>query len=421
MTKISKSTGYPETVQPGIPVLRADPPEGWQRGPLRNHLFEEKRPVKLLDDAVYDLVTVKRGRGGVVKRETKRGADISVKSQFKVKSGDFLISKRQIVHGACGLVPAELDGSTVSNEYAVLRGKKSIDLEFLKYLSHSVYFQQTCFHSSIGVHIEKMIFKTEKWLDWNFDLPPVEEQRKIAEILSTWDRAIETTEKLIENSQAQKKALMQQLLTGKKRLPGFNGEWRRGILSDFLLSIFGGGTPDKSKQEYWGGNIAWASVKDMGGLYLRQTIDSITVEGLKASSSKIVEAGRVITATRMAVGSVIRASIPVAINQDLKAFIPNESLSDDYLFILLRYWAPVIELRGTGSTVKGIRLETLESLPVQIPDPNEQAAISAAILSADSETEKRLANLQALKAEKSALMQQLLTGKRRVQFKEIAA
>ena len=212
MSSVSKSSAYPDTVQPGIPKLETHPPVGWKRTTFGEHLYEEKRPVKMDDDTEYDLVTVKRARGGVVKRETKRGADISVKTQFEVKGGDFLISKRQIVHGACGLVPRDLEGSTVSNEYAVLRGKNSINLEFLKHFSHSVFFQQTCFHSSIGVHIEKMIFKTEKWFGWEFDLPPISEQRRIANTLSTWDRAIETTEKLIANSQAQKKALMQQLL-----------------------------------------------------------------------------------------------------------------------------------------------------------------------------------------------------------------
>ena len=179
-------------------------------------LYEEKRPVVMEDDAIYDLVTVKRARGGVVKRETKRGADISVKTQFEVKGGDFLISKRQIVHGACGLVPAILNGSTVSNEYSVLRGLGTIDLEFLKYLSHSVYFQQTCFHSSIGVHIEKMIFKLEKWLQWEFNIPPLAEQARIVNVLSTWDRAAATIERLIALSERQYAALSQKLCSGQR-------------------------------------------------------------------------------------------------------------------------------------------------------------------------------------------------------------
>ncbi|ASC07154.1 Type I site-specific deoxyribonuclease (plasmid) [Acetobacter pasteurianus subsp. pasteurianus] len=72
----------------------------------------------------------------------------------------------------------------------------------------------------------------KKLVDISILLPPLSEQKKIAAILSTWDRAIEETEKLLANSQQQKKALMQQLLTGKKRLPGFTGEWKTKYLGD---------------------------------------------------------------------------------------------------------------------------------------------------------------------------------------------
>lgn len=71
-------------------------------------------------------------------------------------------------------------------------------------------------------------------------IPPLPEQKKIAAILSTWDRAIEGTEKLLANSQQQKKALMQQLLTGKKRLPGFTGEWKFTTLDSLTDQINNG-------------------------------------------------------------------------------------------------------------------------------------------------------------------------------------
>jgi hypothetical protein len=220
VTIVSKASAYPKSVQSGLPRLAACPP-GWTRGPLSAHLIEELRPLNMADDEVYDLVTVKRSRGGVVLRERLKGSQIAVKSQFRLKAGDFLISKRQIVHGACGIVPPELDGAIVSNEYSVLRARSTLRLDFLNCLAHSIYFQQTCFHSSIGVHVEKMIFKLGEWMKWDFNLPPLCEQQRIAEILSTWDRAIEAVEALIANARAQKGALTQLLLTGKRRLPEF--------------------------------------------------------------------------------------------------------------------------------------------------------------------------------------------------------
>lgn len=166
-----RNGGFPVSVQAGIPTL-PPVPDGWRRCRLGEHLCEVRRPVALEADSVYTLVTVKRSRGGVQKREVLRGSEVKTPSQFFVHTDDFLISKRQIVHGACGIVPSELDGAVVSNEYAVINTDGEIDLRFLRYLSESRYFQQTCFHSSIGVHVEKMIFKTERWLNWPFNIPP---------------------------------------------------------------------------------------------------------------------------------------------------------------------------------------------------------------------------------------------------------
>ncbi|MBI5721039.1 MAG: restriction endonuclease subunit S [Burkholderiales bacterium] len=209
--------GYPASVQPGIPNLPATP-DGWHRVPLARHLTEVRRPASLNADDTYRLVTVKRSRGGVALRETLTGREIKTPTQFYVRAGDFLISKRQIVHGACGIVPPELDGAVVSNEYAVLNSEGQIDLRFLRYLSESRYFQQTCFHSSIGVHVEKMIFKTERWLKWPFNIPPLPVQHRIVEVLDTARREVELIAAQIDRLKQEKAALMADLLTGKRRV-----------------------------------------------------------------------------------------------------------------------------------------------------------------------------------------------------------
>ena len=209
--------GYPKSVQPGIPNLPATP-AGWQRIALGRHLTEVRRPARLNPGDTYRLVTVKRSRGGVELREVLTGREIKTTTQFYVNAGDFLISKRQIVHGACGIVPAELDGAIVSNEYAVLNSDGQIDLRFLRYLSESRYFQQTCFHSSIGVHVEKMIFKTDRWLNWLFNIPSLPVQLRIVEVLDTARREVELIAAQIEKLKQEKAALMADLLTGKRRV-----------------------------------------------------------------------------------------------------------------------------------------------------------------------------------------------------------
>lgn len=211
------SGSFPASVQPGIPSLPSVPSD-WRRVHLREHLKEVRRPVALKDDESYTLVTVKRSRGGVVRREILRGSEVKTPTQFYIHTGDFLISKRQIVHGACGIVPSELDGAVVSNEYAVISSDGEIDLRFLRYLSESRYFQQTCFHSSIGVHVEKMIFKTDQWLNWPFNIPPLAQQKRIVEILDAAGRESVAISKQVEALKRERLALMSQLLTGKRRV-----------------------------------------------------------------------------------------------------------------------------------------------------------------------------------------------------------
>ncbi len=216
-TSATDSGGFPASVQPGIPTLTSVP-AGWRRIQLRDHLKEVRRSATLGNGESYTLVTVKRSRGGVALREILTSAEIKTPSQFYVRAGDFLISKRQIVHGACGIVPPELDGAVVSNEYTVLNSDGQIDLRFLRYLSESRYFQQTCFHSSIGVHVEKMIFKTERWLKWPFNIPPLPVQQHIVEVLDTARRELDLIAAQIEKLKQEKAALMAELLTGKRRV-----------------------------------------------------------------------------------------------------------------------------------------------------------------------------------------------------------
>ncbi len=346
------------------------------------------------DDEEFNLVTVKRSRGGVVLRERLTGREISVKSQFKIEEGDFLISKRQIVHGACGLVPAELAGSIVSNEYSVLRDKGNICLSYLNYLAHSTYFQQTCFHSSIGVHIEKMIFKLDRWLGWEFNVPPLSEQKRIAEILSAWDRAIETTEKLIANSEAQKKALMQQLLTGKKRLPGFSGEWTKGKFGDIAKIRKGKALSSKDLKPGPYPVIAGGKASPYSHAEFTHT-DVVTVSASGAYAGYVAFHPRKIWAS------------------DCSVIQGTDHLDIDYAFHYLSWNQTKIYSLQSGGAQPHIYPSDIENLKISAPHIDEQKAIAELLSSAGKSCKLLRKEAGLLHAQKSALMQQLLTGKRR--------
>jgi type I restriction enzyme S subunit len=185
--------------------------EPWKLKPIGKVVAEKQRRISMEDDAEYSLVTVKRRYGGLISRGIYRGRSIKVKSQFEVHENDFLISKRQIVHCACGVVPKELDGSIVSNEYSVLVPRKGTCVRFFDYFVQQPSVSLSFLQCSIGIVIEKMLFKLNDWLKEEFLIPEFDEQRKIAQFLFEFDRVIDIQLQKVESLKDHKKGLMQKL------------------------------------------------------------------------------------------------------------------------------------------------------------------------------------------------------------------
>lgn len=193
-------------------------PVGWEVVQLQDLFDLVSRPIKMNDKQEYRLVTVKRRHGGIVERGRLLGELIKVKSQYLIKEGDFLISKRQIVHGACEVVRKHLEDSIVSNEYHTLLVTEKLDIEYFRWLSQTQLVMGYFLRASIGVHIEKMLFKLNDWYKYKIAVPSIEEQQKIAEILSSVDVKLAVYEEEKDKYTQLKKGLMQQLLTGKVRV-----------------------------------------------------------------------------------------------------------------------------------------------------------------------------------------------------------
>jgi type I restriction enzyme S subunit len=168
-----------------------------------------------------------------------------------LKAGDLLISITAEL-GKIGWVPPELGEAYINQHTALVRIKeKNANSKYVAYLlsSHAMRHKINRLNDSgakAGLNLPTI--RSIPIL-----LPSLPEQRKIAKILSTWDKAIATTEKLIETSKQQKKALMQQLFTGRKRLvnpetgKAFQGDWEEIAVGDFGV-IYSGGTPSTSNK-----------------------------------------------------------------------------------------------------------------------------------------------------------------------------
>lgn len=158
-----------------------------------------------------------------------------------------------------------------------------------------------------------------------------------------------------------------------------------------LVTIKGGGTPSKSIDAYWDGDVPWASVKDFKSRYISQTQDCITQAGVENSATNIIPEGVIIIPTRMALGKVAITACDMAINQDLKALFINDecTLDRNYLARYLESKANYIESEGKGATVKGITLDFLKSIKVLLPPLAEQKRIATILDKADAIRQKR--------------------------------
>ena len=174
-----------------------------------------------------------------------------------------------------------------------------------------------------------------------------------------------------------------------------------------VVTIKGGGTPDKSIPAYWGGDIPWASVKDFKSYELSRTVDYITIEGVNASATQVIPAGNIIVPTRMAVGKVAINTVDMAINQDLKAIFFSRHIDREFLLHALLANAETLQNQASGATVKGIKVEVLKNLEIPLPPLEEQKRIAGILDQADALRRLRARALEKLNTLGQAVFQEM--------------
>lgn len=182
-------------------------------------------------------------------------------------------------------------------------------------------------------------------------------------------------------------------------------------LRNVVAGHVGGGTPSRQVPSYWRGQIPWASVKDFpeqSGI-IDDTEEHISTSGLNASASNLISAGTPLVCTRMAVGRAAMPSVPMAINQDVKAIFPAPGVSPAYLLKLLQFIQPKAEAQAVGSTVKGIRIQDYLDIKAPIADTDAQPIIARVLDTLDTAIHETEAIIAKLKAVKQGLLHDLLT------------
>lgn len=328
---------------------------------------------------------------------------------------------------------SNLDEANVNQHVCIIRSDK-LDPEFLRDFLLSFNGQKQIEQFQAGGNRQGLNFEQIK--SFKLPLPPLSEQRKIAKILSTWDKAISTTKRLIDNSKQQKKALMQQLLAGKKRLlddsgKPFEGQWEDLYLHDVAKIIVS--PVDKKIVE---GEIPVELCNYTDVYYNTRITNSIEFMKATAKQSEIDKYTLqvndvIITKDSETPGDI---AIPALVSEDLGGTVcgyhlaiirPNSQLVEgaylNYLFSMqkTRYYFFTL---ATGATRFGLSIGGINKAHFTLPPLEEQQRIAAVLTNSDREIELLEQQLADLKQEKKALMQQLLTGKRRVKLddKEVA-
>lgn len=311
-----------------------------------------------------------------------------------------------------------VDGKfNVNNHAHAIRGTGACEADWFYY-----YFQ----NRDLREHLTRQGAKRYKLTKASLEkipllVPPSVERVEIISILRTWDRAIETVEALIANARAQKQALMQQLLSGKHRLPGFSGEWHRKPINEIATRI---------TRRNDGTDLPVLTISSTSG-FVRQdekysrfmagkSVDTYIVlnEGEFAynkGNSKTYEFGCIFDLEGYARALVPHVYVCFKLKKGYSHRFYKALFEADYL-------APQLgQLVNTGVRNNGLlNIKPSEFLGTKVPVPplDEQDAIAAVMEAASRTVIEHETQLTALRQEKAALMQQLLTGKRRVKLPE---
>lgn len=389
-------------------------PADWDVYMLGECLSRVERPVEVKPNELYTQIGIRSHGKGLFYKEPVTGAALGNKAVFWIEPDCFIVNIVFAWEQAIGKTTQSEVGMIGSHRFPMYRPVNDrVDIDYL--ISYFLTKRGTDIleAASPGGAGRNKTLGQERFLKSKIVLPHIEEQQKIAAILTTQDRVIELKEKRLAEKQRQKKYLMQQLLTGKKRLPGFSGEWKNIKLCEVL---------SERKEKNVEQNLRICSVAVQKGVVDQVEHLGRSYAANDTSNYSVAHYGDIIY-TKSPTGDFLYGIVKQNLLQETVAVSPLYGVFTPLTFGLgyflhtyfqsaicaRNYLLPIVQ-KGAKNTIN-ITNDTFISSKLYLPlDVEEQKAIADTFIAADREIDLLRQDIEQEKQKKKALMQMLLTG-----------
>lgn len=381
-------------------------PGDWDVYMLGDCLSRVERPVEVKPNELYTQIGIRSHGKGLFYKEPVTGATLGNKSVFWIEPDCFIVNIVFAWEQAIGKTTQSEVGMIGSHRFPMYRPVNDrVDVDYL--ISYFLTKRGTDIleAASPGGAGRNKTLGQERFLKSKIILPPIEEQRKIAAILTTQDKVIELKEKRLAEKQRQKKYLMQQLLNGKKRLPGFYGAWSFPKAKELFQSV-----SDKDHN----GDLAVLSSTQDRGIVPRDEVDiDIKYDACSLVNYKKVSKGNFVISLRSFQGGIEYSTYTGLVSPAYTVLFSRKEISDGYY---KQFFKSTDYINRLNVAVYGIRdgkqisYEDFGRLRIPYPPIKEQDAIAEVLSTADHEIDLLQQDIEQEKQKKKALMQLLLTG-----------
>ncbi|MEI7909083.1 MAG: restriction endonuclease subunit S [Verrucomicrobiota bacterium] len=404
-------------------------PSTWKASTIGNVVVKTKqRDPRNSPNEVFqyvDVSSVSNESFSITGSSSLLGSDAPSRARKSIAKNDILFATVRPTLKRIALVPEELNGEIASTGYCILRADEAkVDSSFLYFSLLTDTF--TARMASIERGVSYPAVSDGDVLASKLILPPLPEQKKIAHILSTVQRAIEAQERIIQTTTALKKALMHKLFTeGLRNEPQKQTDvgpipvsWKLCKVGD-VARIQSGGTPARDTPENWSeGTIPWVKTGEIDYCIIQDTEEKITPDGLSNSAARLFPAGTLLMAmygqgiTR---GRVALLAIEAATNQACASITPTEEaeVSSRFLYYWFEYNYENLRKLGHGANQRNMNAALIRSFPLALPIAAQQTVIVDTLAALDTKLRLHLRKLSELETLFRALLHELMTAKTR--------